>query len=95
MELTDSKILIANPNVAVREGHNEVVVLHLKDGTLFSFTGLSAVMWRRLQQPCTVNALVDIALASGAVPESAVARQTVLQLIMEMNTRRLLRIDDA
>ena len=95
--LTKASLLVASQDQISADlssdQSGDVVILGLKDGVYYELNEVGTCIWRLIQQPCSVQSVVDTLLADYDVP----ARQClvdVLALAEDMVERGLVEIHD-
>jgi hypothetical protein len=71
----------------------EVVILGLKEGMYYELDGVGAHIWRLVQQPCSVQSIVDTLVAEYDVPVQRCTAD-VLELTEDMVAQGLVAIND-
>jgi hypothetical protein len=54
MDLSDTSVLMATPNMVAADVGEQVLILHLKNGQYFGLDEVGAKIWQLLQEPVTV-----------------------------------------
>ncbi len=95
--LTKASLLVASQDQVsadlASDQSGDMVILGLKDGVYYELNEVGTCIWRLIQQPCSVQSVVDTLLAEYDVP----ARQCladVLALAEAMVKRGLVDIHD-
>lgn len=69
---------------------DELVALDIEQGNCFGFNATAARVWQLVEQPQTLDAIID-ALTSEFDVERAECRSTVVALIEDLAARKLVR----
>ena len=79
-----------NPDVIATDLGDELVLLHRATRAVFTLNGTGREVWRRLEDPCTIDAAVEAVTAAFTVDE-ATARADVTKLVDELVAADLAR----
>lgn len=68
---TTSMLVVSQNQVSADLSHGlagEVVILDLKEGVYYELNEIGACIWRLIQQPCSIQSVVDVILEEYDVP---------------------------
>jgi hypothetical protein len=82
-ELTRASIVCATSQQVSSRLADEVVILNLKDGTYYSLEEVGALIWDRMQQPCSIAQLCAAVMAEYEV-EADQCAEDVLALVDDL-----------
>lgn len=94
MPLSPETVVVASPHQVSSELDGEVVVLNHRDGVYFGLDGgVGALVWRTVQEPVPVSAVVAAVLDAYEVEADRCARD-VTGLLVELMDAGLVRVAD-
>ena len=79
-----------NPDVIATDLGDELVLLHRNTRAVFTLNATGREVWRRLEEPCTIDAAVEAVTTAFTVDE-ATARTDVTRLLDELIAADLAR----
>lgn len=95
--LTKASLLVASPDQVSADvspdASGDVVILHLKDGIYYELNEVGARIWELIQQPCSVQAVLD-ALLIDYDADAERCEGDLLALVDDMAGRGLIEIKD-
>ena len=75
--LTDTTLLQRNPELLAADMDGELVMMSIENGAYYGLGGVGAAIWAMLEQPTSIEALVQAICKEYAV-DAAVCRRDVL-----------------
>ena len=97
IRLTKASLLVASPDQVSADVtpdlSGDVVILHLKDGIYYELNETGARVWELIQQPCSLETVLDALLAEYEADAQQCAAD-LLALVEDMVGRGLIEIKD-
>lgn len=90
--LSSSSRVRATTDQVSSELGKEVVILHIKNGVYYGLDEVGVVIWKKLQEGCSVSGIVSSVMKEFDV-ESAQCEQDVLRILSEMIEAQLATVE--
>lgn len=90
---TSSKVK-ATPEQVSSELGTEVVILHIKNGVYYGLDEVGVLIWKKLQDGCSVSEIVSSVMKEFAV-DVKTCEQDVLRILSEMVDAQLVSVEPA
>ncbi len=88
MTLTLDTVIVASRDQNSTDLADEVVILHLKNGTYFGLNAVGAHIWKLIQKPTTIRAICESVQQEYSV-EQAQCEADTLKLIADLVAQEL------
>lgn len=89
--IADNTVISRSPSVLAAEVDGEIVMMSIEQGRYFGLDDIGSDVWKRIEQPCSFVALVDILAADYDADRTTIAAD-VSALLTRMAEQDVVRL---